>query len=178
MNKLKFEIEEIHAGWFVFRLNQETVWSSNVWEHDSPRELLQMLLRCSGGERGYTVFDEEPGTNVLAIDGSGLRLLFCEESSNEWPEEELHGGGIMPEWAARQTLVLQAEHFDLFAFTCAVVDAFVQIDREEYARNWMPFPEEELAALTEKLRILKMLFGERYGMLMLEMPHREIRHLP
>ncbi len=110
-----------------------------------------MLSRCVGGEVGYTVFDEEPGTYVLSLGGDVLELRFCGECCDDWSEEDLRGIGPVPGWVSRQELLLRVEKFDLFGFACSVADAFEGIDREEYARNWMAFPTNELRELKHAL---------------------------
>ena len=70
VNDLKFEISQVHAGWFVCLIGDVEIWASYINMNDSPRQLLKLLGELMSGEReqGFVVFDEEPGCYILSIE--------------------------------------------------------------------------------------------------------------
>ena len=53
VNNLKFEISQVHAGWFVCLIGDVEIWASYIQMHDSPRQLLKLLgeLICGSSMR-------------------------------------------------------------------------------------------------------------------------------
>ena len=159
MNDLKFEICQVHAGWFVCLIGDVEIWASYINRHDSPRQLLKLLVELMSGEReqGCVVFDEEPGCYILSIERGvrdRLSLGFTEKNFLDFYPQYPDAAAVLPELPrtkrdAETLLVL--DDLDLYGFACAVGDAFSAYFtpdlRERYAKNWMPFPLEELLEL-------------------------------
>lgn len=127
---MKFEIVKVKAGWFVFRLDLAEVWATGIWGHDSPALLLKLLARSLTGQEGCVTFDGEPECWTLTIRGGEVPTLELRQED----ETMLREVGI-----------------DLFPLAKDVVVAFEAIDREDYAREWMPFPAAELLELKHTL---------------------------
>lgn len=163
MNDLKFEISQVHAGWFVCLIGDVEIWASYIQMHDSPRQLLKLLGELMRGEReqGCVVFDEEPGCYILSIERGArdsLSLRFSEQNFLEFYPQYPDGAAVLPELPRTKSdaeTLLVLDDLDLYGFACAVGDAlsayFTPDLRERYAKNWMPFPLEELLELRHTL---------------------------
>lgn len=163
MNELKFEICQIHAGWFVCLIGDMEIWASYIHLRDSPRLLLKLLGELVSGEReqGGVVFDEEPGCYILTVqrgERSSISLEFTEKNFLDFYPEFPDTAAVLPERPGSaddaETLLL-VDDLDLYQFACAVGDAFSAYFtadmREQYAKHWMPFPLEELVELRHAL---------------------------
>ena len=159
MNDLKFEISQVHAGWFVCLIGDVEIWASYIQMHDSPRQLLKLLGELMSGarEQGSVVFDEEPGCYILTVqrgERCSFSLGFTEKNFLDFYPEYPDGAAVLPELPRMvgdaETLLL-VDDLDLYGFACAVGDAFsayfTSDMREQYAKHWMPFPQEELLEL-------------------------------
>ena len=163
MNNLKFEISQVHAGWFVCLIGDVEIWASYINMHDSPRQLLKLLGELMGGEReqGCVIFDEEPGCYILSIERGArdsLSLRFSEQNFLDFHPEYPNGAAVLPmlpRTAGDAEALLLVDDLDLYGFACAVGDAFsayfTSDMREQYAKHWMPFPLEELLELRHTL---------------------------
>ena len=156
VNDLKFEICQVHAGWFVCLIGDVEIWASYINRHDSPRLLLKLLGELMSGEReqGTVIFDEEPGCYILSIqrgERCSFSLGFTEKNFLDFYPEYPDGAAVLPELPRTvgdaETLLL-IDDLDLYRFACAVGDAFsvyfTADMREQYAKHWMPYPLEEL----------------------------------
>ena len=163
MNDLKFEISQVHAGWFVCLIGDVEIWASYINMHDSPRQLLKLLGELMNGERekGTVVFDEEPGCYILTVqrgERSSISLEFTERDSLDFYPEYPDGAAVLSKQSGTmgdaETLLL-IDDLDLYRFACAVGDAFSAYFtadmREQHAKHWMPFPLEELEELRHTL---------------------------
>ena len=163
MNELKFEICQVHAGWFVCLIGDVEIWASYINMRDSPRQLLKLLGDLISGERekGTVVFDEEPGCYILSVQGgarSSISLEFTERDFLNLYPEFPDTAAVLPERpgsVADAEALLLIDDLDLYQFACAVGDAFSAYFtadmREQYAKHWMPFPLEELVELRHAL---------------------------
>ena len=163
MNDLKFEISQVHAGWFVCLIGDVEIWASYIQMHDSPRQLLKLLgeLICGEREQGCVVFDEEPGCYILSIqrgERDSFSLGFTEKNSWDLYPESPDTAAVYPELprsVGDAATLLSVDDLDLYRFACAVGDAFsaylTSDMREQYAANWMPFPVVELMELRRTL---------------------------
>ena len=159
VNGLKFEISQVHAGWFVCLIGDVEIWASYINMHDSPRQLLKLLgeLMCGEREQGCVVFDEEPGCYILSIERGArdsLSLRFTEQNFLDFYPNYPDAAAVLPvlpRTAGGAETLLLLDDLDLYSFACAVGDAFSAYFtsdlREQYAKNWMPFPLEELLEL-------------------------------
>lgn len=163
MNELKFEICQVHAGWFVCLIGDVEIWASYIHLRDSPRHLLKLLGELMSGERekGTLVFDEEPGCYILTVqrgERSSISLEFTEKNFLDFYPEFPDTAAVLPERPGSaddaETLLL-VDDLDLYQFACAVGDAFSAYFtadmREQYAKHWMSFPLEELVELRHAL---------------------------
>lgn len=159
MNDLKFEICQVHAGWFVCLIGDVEIWASYINRQDSPRQLLKLLVELMSGKReqGGVVFDEEPGCYILTVqrgERCSFSLGFTEKIFLDCYPEYPAGAAVLPKLSRTvgdaETLLL-IDDLDLYRFSCAVGDAFSAYFtadlREQYAKHWMPFPLEELLEL-------------------------------
>ncbi|MBQ8354539.1 MAG: hypothetical protein IJY40_02795 [Oscillospiraceae bacterium] len=163
MNDLKFEISQVHAGWFVCLIGDAEVCASNVCGHDGPRQLLKLLAELLSGEReeGCAVFEEEPGTYILSIKRGTqdqLTLLYTKKNLLGWYPLTVGEHRILTELPRNLKIeeqLLLVEDLDLYSFACTVGDAFSAYIpkkmRDKYIGNWMAFPMEELAELRHAL---------------------------
>ena len=163
MNNLKFEISQVHAGWFVCLIGDVEIWASYINMNDSPRQLLKLLGDLMRGEReqGCVVFDEEPGCYILSIERGArdrLSLGFTEKNFLDFYPQYPDGAAVLPELPRTKSdaeTLLVLDDLDLYGFASAVGDAFSAYFtsdlRERYAKNWMPFPLEELLELRHTL---------------------------
>lgn len=159
MNNLKFEISQVHAGWFVCLIGDVEIWASYIQRHDSPRQLLKLLGELMRGEReqGCVVFDEEPGCYILSIqrgERDSFSLGFTEKNFLDcYPNYPDRAAvlPVLPRTKSDAEALLLLDDLDLYGFASAVGDAFSEYFtsdlREQYAKNWMPFPLEELLEL-------------------------------
>ena len=173
MNDLKFEIRQVHAGWFVCLIGDVEIWASYINMNDSPRQLLKLLgeLMCGEREQGCVVFDEEPGCYILSIERGArdsLSLRFTEQNFLDFYPNYPDAAAVLPvlpRTAGGAETLLLLDDLDLYSFACAVGDAFSAYFtadlREQYAKHWMPFPMEEFIELrhtlgdySENLRIM------------------------
>ena len=173
VNNLKFEISQVHAGWFVCLIGDVEIWASYIQMHDGPRQLLKLLGELMSGEReqGCVVFDEEPGCYILSIqrgERDSFSLGFTEKNFLDFYPQYPDGGSVLPELPRTKSdaeTLLVLDDLDLYSFACAVGDAFSAYFtadmREQYAKHWMPFPMEEFIELrhtlgdySENLRIM------------------------
>ena len=163
VNDLKFEISQVHAGWFVCLIGDVEIWASYINMNDSPRQLLKLLGELMSGEReqGCVVFDEEPGCYILSIERGerdSFSLGFTEKNFLDFYPNYPDGAAVLPELprtkSDAETLLL-IDDLDLYSFACAVGDAlsayFTADMREQYAKHWMRFPLEELLELRHTL---------------------------
>ena len=100
MNELKFEICQVHAGWFVCLIGDVEIWASYINMHDSPRQLLKLLGELMSGERekGAVVFDEEPGCYILTVqrgERSSISLEFTERDFLDFYPEYPDGAAVL-----------------------------------------------------------------------------------
>lgn len=167
MNQVDFRIRKLSAGWFVseFSCGGERIrlWASDAWETDTPAHLLELLLTLVTGrrDRGYVIFDEEPGTTVLylqAAGGADMELFHSSACHDEWEPEAL--AGRLSKEACKSRLVgiktlLFVKDFDLPAFAACVAAQFETYvpkhKRDQYEGNWMPFPLSNLRTLQRAL---------------------------
>lgn len=163
MNDLKFEISQVHAGWFVCLIGDVEIWASYIQMNDSPRQLLKLLgeLMCGEREQGCVVFDEEPGCYILSIQRGArdsFSLGFSEKNFLDFYPNYPDAAAVLPvlpRTAGDAETLLLLDDLDLYSFACAVGDAFSAYFtsdlRERYTENWMPFPLEELLELRHTL---------------------------
>lgn len=163
MTDLKFEICQVHAGWFVCLIGDVEIWASYINMRDSPRQLLKLLGELMSGERekGTVVFDEEPGCYILTVQGgarSRISLRFTERDFLDLYPEFPDTAAVFPEVhgsVGKVETLLLIDDLDLYQFACAVGDAFSAYFtadmRAKYAKEWMPFPQEELVELRHAL---------------------------
>ena len=132
MTDLKFEICQVHAGWFVCLIGDVEIWASSITMHGSPRQLLKLLGELMSGERekGTVVFDEEPGCYILTVqrgERSSISLEFTERDFLDFYPEYPDGAAVLPERpgsVADAEALLLIDDLDLYQFACAVGDAF------------------------------------------------------
>jgi hypothetical protein len=101
VNDLKFEISQVHAGWFVCLIGDVEIWASYIQMHDSPRQLLKLLGELMSGEReqGCVVFDEEPGCYILSIqrgERDSFSLGFTEKNFQDFYPQYPDEAAVLP----------------------------------------------------------------------------------
>ena len=170
MTPLRFTISRIYAGWFDVHLCRDGavfhgLSASDVWGNDAPRAWLTMLTALLRGEAasGYTLFDEEPGTYILALERGKTDVLtfaytrwevFGQEGDCQiWglePFSQLSGRISKPVEVCFQ------EEIDFPLFVRSVYAAFLpwEAEQERYAGSWMPFPAQEWSAFRDRVREL------------------------
>lgn len=163
MDTLTFDISEITSGWFVCRFGDAEIWASDCCGHDGPRQLLKLLGEIFDGTRagGFAVFEAEPGTYILSIQGGtqdALELWYTKTNCFDWYPPGAGEQAVLAELPRHLKLeerLLRVGDLDLYSFACAVGDAFSAYIpkkmQDKYIGNWMPFPMEELTQLRRVL---------------------------
>ena len=170
MIPLRFVISRIYAGWFDVHLCRDGavlygLSASDVWGNDAPRAWLTMLTALLRGEApsGWTLFDEEPGTYILALEQGKTNVLTF--AYTRWEAVGQEGNcqiwGLEPfsQLAGRisqKAEVCFREEIDFPLFVRSVYEAFLPWAQKQtqYAGSWMPFPTQEWSAFQGQVREL------------------------
>ncbi len=158
--KCIFSISDINSGWFdmEFKTEEKTVYisASDVFFHDSPKELLLMLtdFLLQKIDTAYVFFDEEPGTYFLSLEKEILTVAYsiydCIYKDNKGFDIPLWGTMTFNEisnFIPIDEILLQAE-IDTKVFIQSVYKAFSKYAHnhllyDKYEENWNYFPKEE-----------------------------------
>lgn len=156
-----FRIEEISGGWIdAFMSNGEgrvIISASYYLDNDSPRLLLEELLRLSSEESGkaYLLWNDEPGGYLwrLAKKGDILSYEIGECSGGEDEIEALPFSGEELSSCSMAEIFLKGK-LPFSEFAGAIVRGMLPFsagkERERYEDEWdMPFPEEAFSRLLE-----------------------------
>ena len=118
--------------------------------------MLAALLR--GEARfGYTLFDEEPGTYILAVErGETDVLTFAYTRWEVVDQEEMCPIWGLESFSRLAERIPKEEEIDFPLFVRSVYEAFLPWEKEQdrYEGSWMPFPAQEWAAFRDRVQEL------------------------
>lgn len=158
--KCLFFISDINAGWFdvCFKVNENiiNISASDLYGNDSPKELLIMLteivlLKCN---KGYVLFDEEPGTYVVSLEKEILTIAYSKYDCFDYEQQEIYidlrGNMTFDEIfniINIDEILLQVE-IDIKIFIQSVYKAFYKYAKshllyDKYEENWGKFPKKQ-----------------------------------
>lgn len=167
--KCIFSISDIDSGWFDmdFDINEKiiNVTVSNLYNNDSPKELLVMLTDFLSAKNDveYVLFDGEHDTSIVSLEKEILTVAYSTcgyvDRQNKGIYIDLRGNMTFDEVSniiEIQNISFQIE-IDVETFILSVYKAFSKYANnfvlyDKYEENWDYFPQKEWEAFKQYVK--------------------------